>query len=83
MSDFMLAEWTNAQILKAPTMKSAPAFYRNLEEALDVRRRDHGLHAIKTNNLKDGDAVDFSSNDTLSVGASGALRAEYCDGVEA
>ena len=58
-------------------MKSAPAFYRNLEEALDVRRRDHGLYTIKSNIWKDGDAIDFSSNDTLSLGASGALRKEF------
>ena len=77
MSTLMLAEWIKAQKLKAPSMKSAPAFYRNLEEALDVRRRDHGLYTIKSNIWKDGDAVDFSSNDTLSLGASGALRAEF------
>lgn len=61
----------------APGMKGAPIFYRNLEEALDVRRRDHGLFIVKTNSWKDGDAVDFSSNDTLSLGASGRLRAEF------
>ena len=77
MSTSMLAEWMNAQVLKAPAMKSAPAFYRNLEEALDVKRRDHGLYTIKTNIWKDGDAVDFSSNDTLSLGTSGALRAQF------
>ena len=66
-----------AQKLQAPSMKHAPVFYRNLEEALDVRRRDHGLFTIKSNMWKDGPAVDFSSNDTLSLGASGALRAEF------
>lgn len=78
----MLSEWTKAQILKAPAMKSAPAFYRNLEEALDVRRRDHGLYTLKTNVWKDGGAIDFSSNDTLSLGASGALRAEFMQELE-
>lgn len=78
----MLSEWTKAQILKAPAMKSAPAFYRNLEEALDVRRRDHGLYTLKTNVWKHGDAIDFSSNDTLSLGASGALRAEFMQELE-
>ncbi|KAL9121373.1 MAG: hypothetical protein Q9187_002067 [Circinaria calcarea] len=76
-ASMMLAEWMKAQKLKAPAMKGAPAFYRNLEEALDVRRRDHRLYTIKTNIWRDGDAVDFSSNDTLSLGASGALRAEF------
>ena len=78
----MLSEWIKAQKLKAPAMKTAPAFYRNLEEALDVRRRDHGLYTIKTNIWKDGSAVDFSSNDTLSLGASGALRAEFMSELE-
>lgn len=82
MSNLMLAEWIKAQILKAPAMRSAPAFYRNLEEALDVRRRDHGLYTIKTNSWKDGDVIDFSSNDTLSLGASGALRAEFMEELE-
>ena len=82
MSNFMLAEWMRAQKLKAPAMKSAPAFYRNLEEALDVRRRDHGLLTIKSNIWKDGDAVDFSSNDTLSLGASGILRAKFMQELE-
>lgn len=77
MSTLMLAEWIKAQKLQAPSMKHAPVFYRNLEEALDVRRRDHGLFTIKTNIWKDGKGVDFSSNDTLSLGASGALRAEF------
>lgn len=82
MSNFMLAEWMKAQKLKAPAMKCAPAFYRNLEEALDVRRRDHGLHTIKPNIWKDGGAVDFSSNDTLSLGANGTLRAEFMKELE-
>lgn len=63
-------------------MKSAPAFYRNIEEALDVRRKDHGLYTIKTNTWKNGKAVDFSSNDILSLGASGALRAEFMKELE-
>ena len=42
-----------------------------------MRRRDHGLFTIKSNMWKDGTAVDFSSNDTLSLGASGCLRAEF------
>lgn len=84
MSTYMLAEWMKAQKLKAPAMKSStPAFYRNLEEALDVRRREHGLYTIKTNMWKGGDTtIDFSSNDTLSLGASGVLRAEFIQELE-
>lgn len=82
MSTFILAEWMKAQTLKAPAMKSASAFYRNLEEALDVRRRDHGLYTSNTSIWKDGHAVDFSSTDTLSLGASGVLRAEFMQELE-
>ena len=82
MSTVGLAKWMKAQTVKAPAMKNAPAFYHNLEEALDVRRRDHALYTIKTNIWKDGDAVDFSSNDTLSLGARGVLRAEYMQELE-
>ena len=73
----MLAEWIKAQKAVTPTMKTASVFYRNLEEALDVKRRDHALFTIKPDVLKSGNVVDFGSNDTLSLGASGALRAEF------
>ncbi|KAL9132081.1 MAG: hypothetical protein Q9217_000117 [Psora testacea] len=82
MSSTMLTEWMQSQRPKAPAMRGAPTFYRNLEEALDVRRKDHGLFITKTNIWKIGDAVDFSSNDTLSLGASGRLRAQYNEELE-
>ena len=77
MSSSMLAKWIKSQKLQAPAMRGAPVFYRNLEEALDVRRRDHALFILKTNVWRDNEAIDFSSNDTLSLGASGRLRAEF------
>lgn len=77
-----MANWIRGQKLRAPAMKAAPTFYRNLEEALDVRRRDHALYTIKTNGWNGGDAVDFSSNDSLSLGASGRLRAEFTKELE-
>ena len=58
-------------------MKNAPIFYRNLEEAIDVRRRDHAQFVLRTNTCRDGGGgVDFISNDMLSLGASGQLRTE-------
>ena len=58
-------------------MRDAPVFYRNLEEAIDVRRRDHAQFVLRTNIWRDNNGgVDFISNDTLSLGASGQLRAE-------
>ncbi|KAL8869579.1 MAG: hypothetical protein Q9174_004170, partial [Haloplaca sp. 1 TL-2023] len=77
MSAHMLEEWIKGQKLKAPGMKDAPVFYRNLEEALDIKRRDHGLLMIRKNTWKTGHSVDFISGDTLSLGASGRLRNEF------
>ena len=71
------AEWMRSQKVVAPTMKDSSIFYRNLEEVLDERRRDHTLFKIKTNTWKHGDAVDFSSNDTLSLVADGRLRRKF------
>jgi 8-amino-7-oxononanoate synthase len=80
MSTQMLSHWMRSQKLQGPSTKSLPVFYRNLEDALDIRRREHGLYTIKTNLWReDVHAVDFSSNDTLALGASGALRAAFMD----
>jgi len=40
----MLASWIKDQKLKGPMVKDTPAFYRNLEEALDIRRADHAMY---------------------------------------
>ena len=82
MSAHMLEEWIKGQRLKAPGMKDAPIFYRNLEEALDTKRRDHGLLMIRKNMWKTGHSVDFISGDTLSLGASGRLRKEFEEELE-
>lgn len=59
-------------------MKNMPLFYRNLEEALDVKRKTNGLLSIRPCLWKDGgEAIDFTSNDTLSLGSSGMLRSEF------
>lgn len=60
-------------------MKNAPTFYRNLEEALDIRRADHALLTQHKSTWKDGNAVDFCSNDFLSLGATGQLRMAFFD----
>ena len=61
-------------------MKDAPVFYRNLEEAIDVRRRLHAQLTLRTSIWRDGSGgVDFISNDMLSLGASGQLRAEFME----
>lgn len=70
----MLSSWIKAHELKAPSLQDAPVFYRNIEEKLDVRRASHSFWG---DTWKDRDAWDFSSNDTLSLGSSGVLRAEF------
>lgn len=73
----MLADWIKNQKLRGLTAKGATTLDRNLEEALDVRRRDHALHTLKKNIWREGTAADFSSSDALSLGASGLLRKEF------
>lgn len=74
MSSSMLSDWIKGHELQAPAIQDAPAFYRNIEERLDVRRANHSFWS---DTWKDRDALDFSSNDTLSLGASGTLRTEF------
>ncbi|XDG09182.1 hypothetical protein ABKA04_008797 [Annulohypoxylon sp. FPYF3050] len=74
-----LASWIKAQKPKAPRMKDAPTFIRNLEEALDVRRADHAMVTRTKSTWKTGEAVDFCSNDLLALGSSGQLRTEFLE----
>jgi 8-amino-7-oxononanoate synthase len=67
------------QKLNPQSTKNAPTFYRNLEEALDVRRANHTLFSIVQNTWQVGNAVDFCSNDILSLGSSGLLHTEFMD----
>ncbi|KAI9151266.1 5-aminolevulinate synthase [Paramyrothecium foliicola] len=73
----LLVSWIQSQRLKAPQMKDASIFLRNLEEAMDVRRADHGLFTRTMSAWKLGKATDFCSNDLLSLGSSGAIRTEF------
>lgn len=74
MPSVTFSRWMAGQKPRADTMRGAPAFYRNLEDALDVRRKDHGLYSLLKNTWTEGATADFCSNDTLSFGASGRLR---------
>lgn len=73
----MLESWIKDQKLKAPLMKDAPTFYRNLEEALDVRRADHAMFTRTKSAWKMGQAIDFCSNDLLSLGRTGEIREAF------
>ncbi|TGO29170.1 hypothetical protein BPAE_0018g00580 [Botrytis paeoniae] len=69
--------WIASQKPRAHTMFDAPAFYRNLEQSLDGRRKNHDLHTLVKNTWAKGETVDFFSNDSLSFGASGRLRMAF------
>ena len=68
-------KWMKGQKLKAPSMKNATVFDRNLEEALDARRAGQNLATIHTWQY----ATDFSSNDFLSLSTNGLLRTEFLE----
>ena len=72
-----LSSWIKTQKPQGPKMKDAPTFYRNLEEALDVRRASHSMFTRVQNSWKSGGAIDFCSNDLLSLGSSGQLRIAF------
>lgn len=82
MSAAMLNDWMKGQTLVAPSIEGASVFYRNLEEALDVRRRTHASFILRHNVRQEGNVIDFSSNDTLSLGTDGSLRKEFIQELE-
>ncbi|KAF5554277.1 pyridoxal phosphate-dependent transferase major domain-containing protein [Fusarium mexicanum] len=74
-----ILKWLEGQKLKAPAMKEASPFHRNLEVALDQRRADHSLLTLHRFEHK----VDFSSNDFLSLATSGLLRDAFLEELKA
>ncbi|KAF5575847.1 pyridoxal phosphate-dependent transferase major domain-containing protein [Fusarium pseudocircinatum] len=74
-----ILKWLEGQKLKAPAMKEASPFHRNLEVALDQRRADHSLLTLHRFEHK----VDFSSNDFLSLATSGVLRDAFLEELKA
>ncbi|KAL8889813.1 MAG: hypothetical protein Q9215_002955 [Flavoplaca cf. flavocitrina] len=72
-------EWADAQKLKGPGLKGGSAFYRNIEEELDLARQSGGglpLHLPSH-------TIDFSTCDVLGLGRTGALREEFLNELEA
>lgn len=58
--------------------KSLPTFYRNLEEALDVKRASDSFYAtLPTSGPYDANLVDFSSGDVMSMARSSQHRVEF------
>ncbi|KZF21838.1 class II aminotransferase/8-amino-7-oxononanoate synthase [Xylona heveae TC161] len=74
----LLASWFPNHSAKAPSMRNAPAFYRNLEEALDLRRAERSVFMVRSNEPAPG-SIDFSTLDFLHLSASGAIRAAFLE----
>lgn len=82
MSDVVLnflAEWIKAQKPQAPLLKDVSPFYRNLEEALDLRRADHAMFTRTKSTWKQGLSYDFCSNDLLSLGKTSVIRKAFLE----
>jgi 8-amino-7-oxononanoate synthase len=75
MSTSFISEWAKAQQPKAPSMRNASVFYRNLEEELDVRRAQHACIMLHTKEK----VIDFSSTDILGLSSSGSIQKAYLD----
>ena len=57
--------------------KSLPTFYRNLEEALDVKRASDSFYTTLPASGLDASSVDFCSGDVMSMGRSSQHRVEF------
>ena len=66
-----IAQWNASQEPRAHKVKDI--FNKNLEEALDIRRKERNLITLR----KRYDNIDFSSNDFLSLATSGLLREAF------
>lgn len=71
-------QWADEQVLRRPSMKqSEPAFYRRLEQSLDVHREKEALACLKPR--WDDSVVDFTSSDFLSLSRSGRIRNAFLE----
>ncbi|EMD88583.1 hypothetical protein COCC4DRAFT_67009 [Bipolaris maydis ATCC 48331] len=72
-------EWAAAQKVKAPSMKNSSVFYRNIEEELDIPRKQGLSFPIHL----PSHTVDFSTCDVLGMTHTGALREEFLKELDA
>jgi 8-amino-7-oxononanoate synthase len=74
-AEALIKEWAAENRLQGPAMKDKPAFYRNLEQALDYRRQDQSLMSLKPR--WDDSVADFTTCDFLSLSRSGRVREAF------
>ena len=68
----ILKQWGDVHQLKAPAMNDEPAFYRNLERALDARYKTQYFLNLKPR--WDDSIIDFTTVDFLSLNRTGRIR---------
>lgn len=78
-ADGPLAKQIKSQRAHFNGTKSVPAFYRNIEEALDARRATQSLFLIAQDIWQTNDVVDFASNDYLSWNTTGLIRSSFLE----
>lgn len=71
----ILGTWMNQQQVRAATMESEPAFFRNLEQVLDVNRSDYGLLTLRSQ-FGLG-LADFATTDFLSLNQTGRICEKF------
>lgn len=76
-ADRMLTSWLQDLKPRAAAMKDQPAFYRNLEQAMDHNRAEHNLFVAKPR--WDASVIDLTSSDFLSFNRSGRIREEFLE----
>ena len=72
-------EWAVAQKVKGPSMKDRSVFYRNIEEELDMSRKNGLCFPIHL----PSHVTDFSTCDVLGMSHTGVLREEFLKELEA
>ncbi|KAL6890032.1 8-amino-7-oxononanoate synthase [Trichoderma evansii] len=76
-ADRLLTSWRQDLKLQAPAMKDQPAFYRNLEQAMDLGRAALNLCVAKPR--WDASVIDLTSSDFLSFNRSGRIREAFLE----
>lgn len=73
----LVASLRGHKIQPTEQTKSLPTFYRNLEEALDVKRASDSFYSTLPTAELHGSTADFCSGDVMSMGRSAEHRAEF------
>ncbi|KAE9363948.1 8-amino-7-oxononanoate synthase [Stipitochalara longipes BDJ] len=71
----MLKEVLGGQAIRGPSMKNEPAFYRCLEQSMDVAREKYALTTLKPR--WDDSVLDLTTSDFLSLSRSGRIREAF------